>query len=288
MAGLVAASLAAPAARGGGAARPRNFDCTRASCPPDHANRLVVRAGSGEANRLTVGRGAAGELQITDDGTPLRAGPGCTISGDRRVDCQTTSPILTAFVFAGDRHDQVSSSLAINIDGGSGNDQVTGSPVADALYGGKGRDILRGGDGDDALADSRLLTLAGPNWVNTEPGPFVRSVVAPVAPERDVFDGGAGVDTLGYAGRRRGVAADLSLTTAMPERAAKATGCWRWSRWWEPTATTDSPATLLRTCCSAAAVTISSWDAPATTSSKAARDQTGHEAGPATTPLAAG
>ena len=211
MAGLVAASLAAPAADAAVVRLDRvNFDCTRASCPPDHANRLVVRAGPGEANRLTVGRGSAGELQVTDDVTPLRAGPGCTIAGDRRVDCETTSPILIAFVFAGDRDDQVSSSVAINIDSGSGNDQVTGSPVADAVYGGKGRDILRGGDGDDVLADSRLFTLAGPNWVNSEPGPFVRSVVAPVAPERDVFDGGAGVDTLGYAGRRRGVTADLS------------------------------------------------------------------------------
>ena len=33
---------------------------------------------------------------------------------------------------------------------------------------------------------------------------------APVRAERDVFDGGAGVDTLGYTGRRRGVVVDLA------------------------------------------------------------------------------
>jgi hypothetical protein len=215
VAGLVAASLAAPplvpAAEAAVVRLDRvTFDCTRTTCPPDHANRLVVRAGPGEANRLTVGRGTAGQFQVADAGAPLRAGPGCTLSGGGRVDCQTTSPILTAFVFAGDRGDQVSSSVGINVDGGSGNDRVTGSPVADALYGGQGRDHLRGGAGDDVLQDGLLRSLMGPLWVNTESGPFVRSLVAPAAPERDVFDGGAGVDTLGYAGRRRRVAADLS------------------------------------------------------------------------------
>ena len=41
----------------------------------------------------------------------------------------------------------------------------------------------------------------------TELGP-----AAPVGAERDVYDGGAGTDTLGYEGRRRGVVADLART----------------------------------------------------------------------------
>ena len=42
------------------------------------------------------------------------------------------------------------------------------------------------------------MTLAGP--------------AVPVPAERDVFRGGAGPDTLGYEGRRRGVLADLART----------------------------------------------------------------------------
>jgi hemolysin type calcium-binding protein len=59
--------------------------------------------------------------------------------------------------------------------------------------------VLRGGNGDDALEDGRRLTLSLPV------GSF-----APVRAERDFVDGGAGVDTLGYTGRRRGVVVDLS------------------------------------------------------------------------------
>jgi hypothetical protein len=213
VAALVAVALAAPLGSVAGAAEVRldrlQFDCTRIQCPPDHSDRLVVRAGRGEANRLSVALGPAGEFQVTDTGAPLSAGSGCTASGER-IDCQTSSPYLAAFVFAGDRNDAVSSSTAVNVDGGSGNDRLAGSPAADALYGGQGRDMLRGEGGDDALQDGRLLALSLPEWVSSDYDPYLRTLVAPVRAERDIFNGGKGVDTLGYTGRRRGVAANLA------------------------------------------------------------------------------
>jgi hypothetical protein len=171
------------------------YDCR--DCDP--TGLLVVRAGAGEANRMIVAREEAGEIRVTDAGAPLVAGPGCTAVGQQRVDCPTSVPALMAFVFAGDGDDTFSSSLGVNVDGGRGNDRLVGSPFADALYGGRGRDVLRGEDGDDALEDGRRVTLSLPV------GTF-----APVRAERDVFDGGAGVDKLGYAGRRRGVVVDLA------------------------------------------------------------------------------
>jgi hypothetical protein len=213
VAALVAAALAAPLGSVAGAAEVRldrlQFDCSRIQCPPDHSDRLVVRAGRGEANRLSVALGPAGEFQVTDVGAPLSAGPGCTASGER-IDCQTSSPYLAAFVFAGDRDDAVSSSVAVNVDGGSGNDRLAGSLAADALYGGEGVDTLRGEGGDDALQDGRLLALSPPAWVSSDYWPYLRTLVAPGSAERDVFDGGDGSDTLGYTGRRGGVAADLA------------------------------------------------------------------------------
>jgi Ca2+-binding RTX toxin-like protein len=178
--------------------------------PPGYSEELVVRAARGEANRLSVARGAAGELQVTDVGAWLRAGPGCTAVGTQQVECPTSSPFLTAFVFAENGDDTVSSSVAVNVDGGSGDDRLAGSPAADALYGGKGRDVLRGADGDDALQDGRLLTFDAPDWPGESLGSHLRSRIVPVRAERDVFDGGAGVDTLGYRGRRRGIVVDLS------------------------------------------------------------------------------
>jgi Ca2+-binding RTX toxin-like protein len=178
--------------------------------PPGYLEELVVRAAPGESNRFTVARGAGGELQVTDMGASLRAGPGCTPVGAQQVDCPTSSPSVSAFVLGGDRDDTVSSSVAVNVDGGSGDDQLAGSPAADALYGGKGRDVLRGDDGDDTLHDGRLLTFDAPDWPGESLGSPLRSRIAPVRAGRDVFDGGAGVDTVAYMDRRRGVLVDLS------------------------------------------------------------------------------
>jgi hypothetical protein len=68
------------------------FDCTRTSCPPNYGERLVVRGGRGEANRLSVGFGAGGEFQVRDAGPALHAGPGCMLSAEQLVVCETSTP----------------------------------------------------------------------------------------------------------------------------------------------------------------------------------------------------
>ena len=192
-----------------------SFDCTRTSCPPNYGERLVVRGARGEANRLSVGVGAAGEFQVADVGPALHAGPGCMLSAEQLIACPTSTPILAAYVLAGDRGDSVTSSVAINVDGGSGEDRLAGSPLADALYGGKGRDVVRGNAGEDTLRDGQLPRLATPEEDPGEgrvfPPPELEPPLA-VPAEPDVFDGGLGTDTLGYEGRRRGVIADLTRT----------------------------------------------------------------------------
>lgn len=172
----------------------------------------MVRGGLGEANRLSVARGAAGEFRVTDAGPALRAGPGCTLAGEKLVACPTSTPLVAAFVFAGNGDDTVSSTVAVNVDGGSGNDRLAGSSIADALYGGEGRDVVRGNGGDDALRDGRATRVIPPDRFDGRFFPSELGPAAPVAAERDVFDGGAGTDTLGYEGRRRGVIADLART----------------------------------------------------------------------------
>jgi hemolysin type calcium-binding protein len=213
---LIAAALAASQISVAEAAEVRlerlQFDCTRMQCPPDHGERLVVRGARGEANRLTVARGAAGEFRVTDAGAALRAGPGCTLAGAQVVVCPTSTPSLIAFVFAGDRGDTVTSSVAVNVDGGGGNDRLVGSPLADALYGGEGRDVVLGNGGDDALRDGRLPRLMPPDQFDGRFFPLPPGPAIPVPAEHDVFDGGVGTDTLGYEGRRRGVIADLART----------------------------------------------------------------------------
>jgi Ca2+-binding RTX toxin-like protein len=188
------------------------FDCTRTLCPPNYGERLVVQGGRGEANRLSVASAAAGEFRVRDDGAPLRAGAGCTSSGERLVACPTSTPRLVAFILAGDRGDTVTSSVAVTVDGGAGDDRLGGSPRTDALYGGEGRDVVSGNDGHDVLRDGRLPRLPPVEEYEGRAFPPSHEPTAPVPPERDLFDGGVGTDTLGYEGRRRGVVADLART----------------------------------------------------------------------------
>jgi Ca2+-binding RTX toxin-like protein len=210
-AAIVAAGLVALQATAAGAAEvtldPQTFDCR--DCP--QIGQAVVRAAPGEANRLQVARGEAGELQVSDAGAELTAGRGCTAVGAQRVDCPTSVPELRVFVLAGDGDDEVSSSIAVLADGGGGHDRLAGSPLADVLYGGWGRDVLSGGDGDDALQDGRLVSVFFPQWVSALNRFLVADVnVAPVRPAPDVMNGGPGIDTLAYTGRRLGIRADLS------------------------------------------------------------------------------
>jgi Ca2+-binding RTX toxin-like protein len=210
---FVAAALAAPLAEAAEVRLERlPFDCTRTMCPPNYGERLVVRGGSGEANRLSVAQGAAGEFLVSDAGAALRAGPGCAPAGEQLVACPTSTPRLVAFVFGGDRGDTVTSLVAVNVDGGGGNDLLVGSPYADALFGGEGRDVVRGSTGDDVLRDGRLPGLLPADQFEGRFFPPLPVPTARVAPERDFYDGGPGTDTLGYEGRRRGVIADLART----------------------------------------------------------------------------
>ena len=189
---LVAAALVAslvPVAEGAEVRLDRSyFDCTRKQCPPDYGERLVVRGSRGEANRLTVALKAAGEVQVTDAGGALRAGPGCTLSTAQLVACTTSTPALAVDVLSGDRDDTVTSSVAVNVDGGSGHDRLAGSPFADALYGGRGRDVVRGNGGDDVLRDGRLPRLIPPDQVAALFPP--RGAPEPVPSQRDLFHGG--------------------------------------------------------------------------------------------------
>jgi Ca2+-binding RTX toxin-like protein len=213
---LVAAALTASLVPVAEAAEVRlerfDFDCTRKQCPPNYGERLVVRGGRGEANRLTVGLGAAGEFRVTDAGPALQAGPGCMLSTEQLITCPTSTPSLAAYVLAGARGDTVTSSVAITVNGGSGNDRMAGSPLADALYGSRGRDVIRGNGGDDALLDGRLPRLLTPEEDEGRSFPPPVGPAIPVPAERDVFDGGVGTDTLSYEARRRGVIADLART----------------------------------------------------------------------------
>ena len=174
------------------------------ACYPDEA-RFV--AADGEQNRITLARATEPpayqpKLTFTDTGAPLTAGAGCTQVDDHSATCTGYSVI--ASITAGDGDDTVAGPAA-TVDGGAGNDELsgaqvqiggpgddklTGSDTGSLLQGGLGRDTINGGKANDTILDD---------------------VDAGV---QDVVDGGDGVDTMSYAGRKTGVVVSLQQPLA--------------------------------------------------------------------------
>ncbi|KAA0972238.1 hypothetical protein FPY71_03780 [Aureimonas fodinaquatilis] len=95
--------------------------------------------------------------------------------------------------------------------GGAGNDTLMGSTGHDILIGGAGSDILRGGEGSDILFDDSADRNA-PNHLYGEGGNDI--IVTANLTFSDVFDGGAGTDTLSFRFMSKGVDANIESRTA--------------------------------------------------------------------------
>lgn len=148
---------------------------------------VAYRAGPGEANRVTVTQLEGFRARLRDDGALVAAGEGCERIDPHEVVCGEVTTVRAAL---GDGDDELAvialqSAMSAFVDGGTGDDRIE---AGGTLVGGGGRDILVGGSASDTLID----------------GDSVR------APDADVMDGGAGVDTVSYSGRRRPVFVDLA------------------------------------------------------------------------------
>jgi len=89
-----------------------------------------------------------------------------------------------------------------DVQGGEGNDTITGDGEANSLDGFSGNDVINGGGGDDTLNGS-----AGDDVLNGEAGDD--TFLAGVDDGADTMNGGAGIDLADYSGRFNPVTADL-------------------------------------------------------------------------------
>ncbi|WP_320670220.1 calcium-binding protein [Patulibacter defluvii] len=172
---------------------------------------IVLRAGPGEANHVAV-RGDAFDEQAIEfsDVVPPTVGDGLTCSetsamGWYFVSCKAAG-LSGIQIETGDGDDvvavgeQIPVGGPLTIDGGPGNDKLTG-PTGDravALNGGDGNDALEGGAGPDVLhgggGDDELDGSGGDDQVHGDAGDddlaggrFLSS---------DLLDGGPGVDSI--------------------------------------------------------------------------------------------
>ncbi len=100
------------------------------------------------------------------------------------------------------------------IRGSKGRNTLTGTTVADLMYGGNGNDVLSGAAGNDVLwggtGDDRLSGGSGNDKLYGEDG----NDLLTGGLGADLLNGGVGFDTVSYAGATAGVAVNLTSRTA--------------------------------------------------------------------------
>jgi Ca2+-binding RTX toxin-like protein len=182
---------------------PATASASTAAVAPDAANgaTLTVQEGAGtEINQVTVAR-TAGAYVITDS-AGVTPGAGCTGQNATTVSCVPGSGVsevrnLIIGTFEGDDTMQIASTVTnlsgVWLDGGDGNDTITGGPTDDLITGGAGNDVLYGGDGDDELDGEEgwdtFVAGAGDDLVNTR-----EDSAGPIGGLDGVADCGAGID----------------------------------------------------------------------------------------------
>jgi len=101
------------------------------------------------------------------------------------------------------------------VSGEAGDDKIEGNAGHDTLDGGDGNDVVSGGDGNDRVEGGTgadlLLDGAGRDTVSGGEGDD--HVVVALDGDRDVYDGGAGIDTLDLSATENGAEVDLAEGT---------------------------------------------------------------------------
>jgi Ca2+-binding RTX toxin-like protein len=164
--------------------------------------RVHYVADPGEANNVSIHLAASPvapgfDIEITDSGTTITAGSGCTAITPSKVQCNASSgDRINAKL--GDRPDFLSISHFLDcsnrVGGGSGDDTIRGADSAGSLEG------LHGGPGDDVLLGRDVMLGgyqsfkggAGSDRIDGKAGRD--SIVGSRGPDR--LTGGAGRDTI--------------------------------------------------------------------------------------------
>jgi Ca2+-binding RTX toxin-like protein len=154
---------------------------------------LRYEAGDGEANDVQLVRDGS-SIRVLDSGATIRAHSGCVNEGPSQARCSPPEGPSMGIVLVrarlgglGDRLVNSATAQPTLVEGGAGDDQLTGGDASDTLVAGAGRDRLEGRAGFDYLYEG-------------EGGDTI---------EPDVLDGGDGSDSVSYGGRSARVVVDL-------------------------------------------------------------------------------
>ena len=152
--------------------------------------------GDGSADQVTVnGTGGSDQINVVAAGTSVAV---TGLSAQININAAEAGDLLT--INAGNGNDTINASgvpagvIGLTIDGGAGNDTLTGSQGADTLIGGDGNDTVVGGRGNDVA-----LLGNGNDTFTWNPGDG-----------SDIVEGQAGTDTLVFNGANVAENMDIS------------------------------------------------------------------------------
>ena len=122
-----------------------------------NGNRVNVAGSGNERNQITVAYDLLLDQYTVTDATGTTAGTLCTQVNPTTVTCPGAG-IASVRVASSGGNDVISlarpgwpAAIEGDLDGGSGDDRVTGAGAADALTGNSGRDVMDGGAGADDI-----------------------------------------------------------------------------------------------------------------------------------------
>jgi Ca2+-binding RTX toxin-like protein len=154
-AAVAALTAAIPAAASAATVTTREFCSSPGVCNHD----VLYVAAAGERNAVSVPPREGGQVILRDSGAAITPGEGCSATAPGEVRCRNAGDDPAAghglvSIDVGDLDDAVTASdYSVSIEGGGGDDVLTGSSGAlDDLDGGPGNDVLDGGQGlEDAV-----------------------------------------------------------------------------------------------------------------------------------------
>ena len=116
---------------------------------------ITYQGDPGEANSVVVDDPSSTTYTFAE--TPIAAGAGCIQTNANLATCTNSSANVTVAMNLDDMGDTVNAASSnqaadtFQINGASGVDTLTGTPLGDTINGGADNDTINGGDGDDAM-----------------------------------------------------------------------------------------------------------------------------------------
>jgi len=159
---------------------------------PAAATLAIANAGTACAN---VAASGVNTLDFSD------RDPTVGVTCDLNQLCTVQAGVLTNGTQCGSTGQQVAWANIVNLNGGAGDDTLTGDNNANSIYGGSGNDIIMGMGGNDTIyggaGDDTLYGSDATTWNTTNKGqPLPASCTTACTTDNDFISGGLGRDTI--------------------------------------------------------------------------------------------